>query len=151
MSQLLPESLLFPFNLLYITKTSRDVKCKFRSPYYWRMLQERHPVPLRQHSYIIGIHAAGTAPCAAQATFVYNANSRGAFLKCKHTEYSLKGVDTGNAARCIPTQSGPKHGFSRIHCLSLCERILGCARSYSKEKGSVQRALVMVRRACVDI
>ena len=36
----------------------------------------------------------------------------------------LKGVDTGNAARCIPTQSGPKHGFSRIHCLSLYERIL---------------------------
>ena len=69
----------------------------------------------------------------------------------KITQTAVKGVDTGNAARCIPTQSGPKHEFSRICCLSLYERILGWARSHSKEEGSVQRALVMVRRACVDI
>ena len=58
-------------------------------------------MPFRQHSYIIGIHAAGTAPCAAQATFVqmsYNTDSRGAFLKCKHTDTVLNGNsrDTGS-------------------------------------------------------
>ena len=41
--------------------------------------------------------------------------------------------------------------FSRICFSSLYDRILGWARSHSKEEGSVQRALVMVRRDCVDI
>ena len=52
----------------------------------------------------------------------------------------LKGVDTDNAARCIPTQSCPKHGFGKLRCLSLYEQILGWARPHSKEEGSVQRA-----------
>ena len=63
----------------------------------------------------------------------------------------VKRVDTGNAALCIPTQSGPKPGFAGLRCLSLYDRILGWTRSHSKEEDSVQRALVMVRRYCVDI
>ena len=53
----------------------------------------------------------------------------------------IKGVDTGNAARCIPTQSGPKHGFSRIHCLSLYERIFGLGEvSFERERFSAARS-----------
>ena len=63
----------------------------------------------------------------------------------------FKGVDTGNAALCIPTQSGPKHGFARWRCLSLYEQILGWARSHSKDEGSMQPALLMVQRDCVDM
>ena len=57
----------------------------------------------------------------------------------------LKGVDTGNAARCIPTQSGPKQGVGIFHHSSLYERILGWARSHSKEDGSVRSALLTVQ------
>ena len=64
---------------------------------------------------------------------------------------SLKGVDTGNAARCNTDIMCPKHGFGGIRCLSLYEQILGWMRSHSKEEGSVHSALVMVGRNCVDI
>ena len=37
----------------------------------------------------------------------------------------IKGVDTGNAARCIPTQSGPKQEVGIFHHSSLYEQILG--------------------------
>ena len=71
----------------------------------------------------------------------------GMVTKCtprRQSNIPLKGVDTDNAARCIPTQSCPKHGFGKLRCLSLYEQILGWARPHSKEEGSVQRALVMV-------
>ena len=63
----------------------------------------------------------------------------------------VKGVDTGNAARCNTDIMCPKHGFGGIRCLSLYEQILGWMRSHSKEEGSVHSALVMVGRNCVDI
>ena len=53
---------------------------------------------MKKERAVLGFVTAGTAPRAAQATFVYNTDSRGAFLKCKHTEYSLNGNsrDTGS-------------------------------------------------------
>ena len=59
---------------------------------------------------------------------------------------SIKGVDTGNAARCNTHIMCPKHGFGGIRCLSLYEQVLGWMRSHSKEEGSVHSALVMVGR-----
>ena len=46
--------------------------------------------------------------------------------------FIIKGVDTGNAARCILTQSGPKQGVGIIHHSSLYEQILSWVRTYSK-------------------
>ena len=46
---------------------------------------------------------------------------------------------------------GPKQGVGIFHHSSLYEQILGWVRTHSKEEGSMQTALLMIQRDCVDI